>query len=78
MGNLTCLSGVVILNTPKSLLFFDDDTGLEVFIPKSQVKDWFFKGKLDRFSLTVDDLHYGDEINITIPKWLARKEGLSA
>lgn len=70
------LSGLVVRHGPKSLLFFDDESVQEVWLPYSKIIDWKFTDSNDDGCLDVRDLELNDEITVTIPRWLAKKEGL--
>jgi len=69
--------GLVVRVTPKSLLFFDDETGREIFIPLSKVYDWRFTTYGGKHGLMISDLELDDEIVIMFPRWLAVKEGIA-
>ena len=70
------ISGLVVWNRQASVLFFEDETATEVFIPKSVIADWWFVHNKDKNGLRLEDLAKNDEISLVVPKWLARKEGL--
>jgi len=69
--------GVVVKNLPRSILFFDDESGETIFIPKSIMNDYGFR-LISGFdsSATPDDLERDDDIIASIPTWLLKKEGL--
>lgn len=68
--------GVVVTKTPYAVIFFDDDTGVEVAIPKSQIKSWCFVESRSSDGLRLQDLQRDDEILLAVPRWLWMKEGL--
>ena len=73
--------GVVVRTTPMAILLFVDEPTTEVWLPKSKILDWrFVDASMDcgaaDFGLTVDSLEEGDEIEVTIQKWIAKREGL--
>jgi hypothetical protein len=68
--------GLVVRAAEKSILFFDDATGREVFIPISKILDWWFSDAGTKRGLRIQDLELNDEITILIPTWLAKKESL--
>jgi hypothetical protein len=68
--------GVVVTQTSHAVIFFDDDTGVEVAVPKSQVKSWCFVDSKSADGLRLVDLRRDDEILLAAPRWLWVKEGL--
>jgi hypothetical protein len=68
--------GLVSRMTLASILFFDDESGQEIFLPFSQVQDWWYTKQGDKQGMRLKDLEPDDEITVLIPKWLLRKEGL--
>jgi hypothetical protein len=56
------LEGKIERETPFAVLFHTGDKDTAVWLPHSQIK--------------VDDTGPGDVITITIPEWLAEREGL--
>lgn len=75
-GGLVQRKGLVVRLRDESVLFFDDDSVQEVFIPRSQIKDWWFTSDGSKRTLSVADLELDDEITLVIPRWLAIKEGM--
>ena len=69
-------SGLVIRLHKSSLLFFDDKAQTEVFVPYTQIRDFWFIGTASRRSRRIEEIEPDDEITILIPLWLARKEEL--
>jgi hypothetical protein len=74
--SLVNLEGLVVKVTKGAVLLFHDDTGQEVFIPKSQVHDWFFTRGGSKQRLSLNDLELNDEITLVVPRWLAKRENL--
>ena len=72
----TRLNGLVVKVTTKAVLFFDDGSGREAFLPFSKIMDWWFTAGGGRRHLRVVDLELDDEITVVIPTWLARREKL--
>ena len=70
------LKGLVVRVSDKSLLFFDDGSGREAFLPLSKILDWWFTSSGSKRHLRLIDLELDDEITVLIPTWLARKENL--
>ena len=68
--------GLVIRINEKSVLFFDDASVQEIFIPLSQVKDWWFTSDGGKRGLRLQDLELDDEVTICLPRWLAFTEGM--
>ena len=68
--------GMVVHMYDSSMLFFDDDSQQEIFIPLSQVKDWWFTSSKSKSGLKLEDCELDDELTIVIPGWLAKKEGM--
>ena len=75
-GGLIERIGIVVRMRNASVLFFDDNSQQEIFIPLSQVKDWWFSSSGTKRGLRLEDLELNDELTIVIPKWLALKEGM--
>jgi hypothetical protein len=71
---LVKLKGLVVLVRDKSILFFDDGSAREVFIPVRSVVDWWFISDGSKRGLRLTDLELNDEISVIIPIWLAKKE----
>ena len=69
-------SGLAIRLHKSSLLFFDDNAQTEIFVPYTQIRDFWFTGTGSKHSRKIEDIEPDDEITILIPVWLARKEGL--
>ena len=70
-------SGLAIRLHKSSLLFFDDNAQTEIFVPYTQIRDFWFTGTGSKLSARkIEDIEPDDEITILIPVWLARKEGL--
>ncbi len=69
--------GLVVRVVDRSVLFFDDESGQEFFIPKSTIVDWWFTVSGNKSNLRLDDLQLDDEITVVFPRWLARKEGIA-
>lgn len=69
--------GVVVRMAARSILFFDDDAGSEVFLPRSLIRDWWFTKDQSCRSLELNDLELDDEVTFVIPEWLAKREGLA-
>ena len=59
--------GTFIRATPKAMLIRLDDTDEEVWFPLSQMRDGY----------DPDTWDHGEEIDITIPRWLAEEKGLA-
>lgn len=72
----TKLKGIVVRVTDNFLLFFDDGTGRETFLPFSKIMDWWFTSNGGKRHLRIVDLELDDDITVLIPIWLARKEKL--
>lgn len=70
------LSGIVVRISEKSVLFFDDASGQEIFVPISRIMDWWFTSCGTKRGLRICDLELDDEITILMPTWLAKKEKL--
>ncbi len=68
--------GLVVKLHQHSLLFFDDKSETEIFIPYTQIRDFWYTDCMGNLGNRVSDLEQDDEITIVIPEWLARKEGL--
>ncbi|MBQ9366757.1 MAG: hypothetical protein IJT83_03165 [Victivallales bacterium] len=68
--------GMVVRVQNASVLFFDDASQQEIFVPLSQVKDWWFTASSSKRGFALDDCELDDEITICIPRWLAKKEGM--
>lgn len=73
---LVTREGLVVKLHKASLLFFDDKAQTEVFIPYSQIRDFWYTDCTGNLNKQIYDLEPDDEITIVIPQWLARKEGL--
>jgi hypothetical protein len=71
----TVVTGMVVLSRTASLLFFEDETATEVFVPTSQIVDWWFVDNHGKKGLRLEDLKRNDQVSLVIPKWLARREG---
>ena len=69
-------AGVVVTTTPDAVVFFDDGTGLEVILPKSQIRQWCFVDTKSADNLRLQDLERDDEILVSVPRWLWMKEGV--
>ena len=69
-------SGLVARMRDASVLFFDDDSQQEIFVPISQIKDWWFTPSGTKRNLRLQDLELDDEVTLVFPRWLAVKEGL--
>lgn len=74
--SMTRLPGLVVSVRDKSVLFFDDGSGREAFVPVSKVMDWWFTACGTKRGLRLCDLELNDEVTILVPTWLARKEKL--
>ena len=68
--------GMVVRVSPASVLFFDDASSTEMFIPVSQVKDWWFTSSGAKRGLSVPDLELDDEVTLVVPRWLLKNEGV--
>ena len=68
--------GMVVTMRPMSILFFDDYGQKEIFVPISQVKDWWFTTTGSKDGLGIEDLEPDDEVTLIIHRWLAVKERL--
>lgn len=68
--------GLVVRQSEKALLFFDDAAVVEVWLPKKQIIDWCFLDSGTKDGFRLDHLERNDEIEIVITKWIARREGL--
>ena len=68
--------GLVSKQHNRAFLFFDDESTTEIWIPHKLVKDF----QCDCAFKLADpsELMYNDEVEITVPKWLLRKEGIAA
>lgn len=76
-GRTTILrKGVVVTASEKAILFFDDESVTEFWVPRKMICDWRFVDDGTRQGLSDRHLERNDEIELLIPKWLARKEGL--
>jgi len=75
-GDLVARKGLVVRVTSSSVLFYDDVSVQEVFVPLSQVRDFYFTSSGGKRGLTLQDLELDDEVTLVIPKWLAKKEGM--
>ena len=75
-GGFAERSGMVVRMRGASVLFFDDDSQQEIFVPLSQVKDWWFTASCSKQGLALEDCDLNDEVTLLIPKWLALKEGM--
>lgn len=73
-GGLVLRDGMVVRQNGVSVLFFDDSSQKEVFIPLSQVTDWWFTSSGSKQNLRLADLELDDEVTLVIPRWLAKKE----
>jgi len=67
--------GSVVGNSGACLFFFDDDAGQEVSLGYNSIRDWRFQNTT-RQALELRHLERDDEIEVEVPKWLLRKEGL--
>ena len=76
VGGHVKLEGLVVRLQPQSVLFFDDGTGKEVFLPYSKILDWWFTSSGTKRGLRIVDLELNDAVTLLVPKWLARREGL--
>lgn len=68
--------GLVVAARDASILFFDDDSGREVFLPVSTITDWWFTVDGTKRGMQLSDLELNDEVTMLIPIWLAKKEKL--
>jgi len=76
-GRTTILrKGVVVATTERAILFFDDESVTEFWVSRKMICDWRFVEDGTRQGLADRHLARNDEIELLIPKWLARKEGL--
>ena len=57
------LTGITVSATQLAMLFRDDDTGKEVWLPFSKIED-------------MDASPSSDKVTITVPEWLATEKGL--
>ena len=73
---LVTRDGLAVKHNKASLLFFDDKAQTEIFIPYSQIRDWWYTDCPSNLNLEIAQIEPDDEITIVIPQWLARKEGL--
>lgn len=66
--------GVYMKQTPRAVLLFVDDAEFpEVWIPKRLAFDLTVVGE-EHLALSWNDLEDEDEVVVSIPRWLARKE----
>ena len=75
-GGFVEREGMVVRLHAASVLFFDDESQQEIFIPLSQIKDWWFTSSHSKRGLELEDCELDDELTIVIPGWLAKKEGM--
>lgn len=66
--------GYVNTTTDKAILFYDDSTGEEIWVPMSIVKDWWFAEGGEKNELTLKSLKLNDNVTLVLPKWFIRKE----
>ena len=74
--SLLSLDGLFIRSSEKALLFFDDNSGQEVWIPFSVISDWWFTGDGTKRHLEMRDLELNDLVTLVVKTWFARKEGI--
>jgi len=68
--------GIYMTHTQNAVLVFIDAGPAEVWIPLSKLVDWRVLGD-DTPGLRFQDLDKEEDmIQVTIPQWLARREGL--
>jgi hypothetical protein len=65
----------VLKNGEKSILIREDSTQYEVFIPTSQIQDWWFQESGNQEDLELKHLEDGDEVVFVLSYWICRKEG---
>jgi len=63
----------------KAVLFRDDRTKQDVFIPISRIRKWgLHDGMYVTFAKNIKlDIEHGDEVWLDIPTWLAKREWLA-
>jgi hypothetical protein len=75
-GPCTWRHGAIAAMRKKAIVFFDDASEKEVFIPISRILDWQFTKDKTKKHLRVQDLERHDEVSLYIPVWLAKREKL--
>lgn len=69
--------GVVVKGCESSILFFDDTHTALYYIPFSRILSWRFLGDQVSSELYLHDLQEDDPIEVSVPRWLLIKEGIS-
>lgn len=72
----TKLHGTVLRVCSRSILFRDEQTKQEVFLPASQIRRWGVEGEIFSKEELLSDVLEGDAIFLEIPDWLAEREFL--